>query len=169
MMSEQRAAESSSNKKGLSNVVATVFLILIAILAVLLVWKFAFPLIQKSPLEQVNCLDVYNTFSLQNACYLSENEVKLVVSRSFDNLDVNKLVISFSPNEARWQIGNEKCSDIRLESGEYGNYCSVVDTGSKRSYVINMANVEKEDSVGVSVFVGNEECAIGKINISPSC
>lgn len=156
----------AESRKGISEIVVAMLLILIAITASLTIYSFTRNIIQSAPLEKTICFDADRSFSLEQACYLNENEIKIVISRSLDNLAVDKLMISFSPNRAVWEIKEKKCADIRLESQSYGEYCKVIEPGIRFSYVFNMAGVEKEATAGVIAVASGVECELGRIEIT---
>ena len=152
------------NRKAISDVVTTVMIIMISIVAIVIFWSFTSPLIKKSPVENSICLE--HGVVLEKACYLNENEIKVIISRGFDQQNIQGLIVSFSPSPVKFKIQDKKCADVRTENGGYGSYCSVLGTGSTRSYVFNMQGVSKESSVGLIVDVNGIECVIGKVAIS---
>lgn len=164
-MSAQQVVDS---KKALSSVVTLSFLILISILAVIALWFALKPVIQKSPLEQTICLDVSRTLSIEKACYLNDGELEVVINRALDSPAIDSLVLSFSPYEARWMIRDKKCSDVRVLTGRYGEYCKVLSAGMKMSYVFNMTGIVSEYSVALIANSKGVECAVGSIDIG-SC
>lgn len=156
------------SNKGISNILVVVLLILIAIAAIGILWQYTREVIKKSPLEKTICLET-GSFSLERACYLNNEEIRVIIARDLDNLVVDKLDVSFSPNQAEWEIKKKKCSDMRLETGVYGEYCKVLDSGVRMGYVFNVSGIEKESSVGVLASIGEVDCELGRINVEASC
>ena len=131
--------------------------------AVFTLWSVVNKVVLLSPEE--NCFD-YIGFSLENACYLTENEIKVTLKRSFDESDVRKLGFLFSPSNSFWEITGEKCLDVRLSKNDnYGGYCDILTEGELLSYIFNFES--GQDKVGLSV--GETNCFIGETEIESEC
>jgi len=109
-----------NRKKGAANILVVILLILIAMSGVFILWSVVNKVILLSPEE--NCFD-YIGFSLEGACYLSENEIKVTLKRGFDDEEIRKLSFMFFPSNSFWEITGKKCLDVRLANNDkYGGY-----------------------------------------------
>jgi flagellin-like protein len=160
----------AESNKALSNVVASIILIVITILAVIIVWFFTKNIISKSPPE-LGCFDLSSGMGIEKACYLNNEEIKVDVKRGFDGIQIENLRFSFlgaSLNSSVWEITGKKCLDIRL--GErYGNYCYIVPEGAVYSYVFNVIGVENENSVKLGAGIEDGFCNLGERFVAVSC
>ena len=151
------------SRKGAANVLVVILLILIVMGSVFILWKVVNKVVLLSPGE--NCFN-YIGFSLEDACYLSENEIKVILKRGFDEEDISKLSFSFFPSNSLLEITGEKCLDVRLSKNDrYGGYCDILDGGESLSYVFNLEPGQER----VSFSVGDGNCFIGERDIRGGC
>jgi hypothetical protein len=164
-MLEQNYA--GSNKKAAANIIVVILLILIAITSLSILWKVVTKTVLLSPED--NCIN-YIGISLEDACYLSETELKVTLKRDFDKEEIKKIKFSFSPSDSLWEINGEKCLDVRLnKNNKYGGYCDLITAGEALSYVFNTEELElKQNQVIVSIE-NQISCLIGEKEIKSEC
>ena len=166
-MLEQNIAE--LNKKGISEIIIFIFLIILIITPILVLWAITKGIILKSPSPYYDCITDFSSFSIEKACYLNKDEIKITIKRGQDNVKVNKIKFEFSPSNALWEISGEKCLDVRLEDKKYGGYCNIVDNLRSISYIFKIDNLEIQEKVLV-VVEGNEiVCKIEEKKIKGVC
>ncbi len=130
------------NRRGISNLVAAVVLILVGIVSVTIVFmslnSFAAKL---SP--QLSCteLEITNSLRIKSACYNSlSNEIEIVIDRGLqDDLSISRL--EFTGAGFNWLCGGACHSD-----------CTVLDTGSSKKYYLSLEgrNLPEEVALGVN-------------------
>ena len=169
MMLEQVRAGLNKNKKGISNIIVTVLLITILMLGILIFWTAIRRIVSKSP-EELNCIDLISSLSLQDACYLNENEIKVTVKRGFDEENIERLRFVFGNfDDSIWEITGKKCSDVRVNERRYGGYCDILKSGQGISYIFNMAGIDKKERVRLGAGSVDNLCEISEVEIEKSC
>jgi len=162
-MLEQNLVE--FNKKAQVQIFVVIFLIVISLVAVILIFNLSYKIIKKSP--QDFCPSFLNSVSIKKACYLNNEEVKIILKRNF-NYDFKKIRVLFNPSNSIWEISGKKCKDVRLEEKNYGNFCSVILEGEEKSYVINTTDLGKQEKI--VLFVGDEKfCFVEEKIIEDRC
>ena len=120
------------NKKGISEVIATVITILISLVAISLVWVVVNSIINEPALApKFDCLDIQiNTpIKIEYACYnLETEEFEVTLGRSLDN---------YYFEDIEFIIGGEEwfCSD------NCGN-CVILKPNSKKTYFFSTTSAE---------------------------
>ena len=107
------------NKKGLSEVIATVLFILLAIVLVTIVWISAKKLILTAPVE-AKCFELSNQFFIEKACYLSDSEIEVAIRRTIESQTIDKLSLEFLPSGAIWEIKGTKCLEVKTGTNKNG-------------------------------------------------
>ena len=156
------------NKRAVSNLIATIFLILIVITMIIIFWGFIKEVVQKSPAENIDCLSVINEIGIKKACYLNENEIEVRLKRGFDNYDIEKLKFSFSGEDsAVWELTGKKCSDVRT-GDKYGDYCEILNPGEEISYVFYAVDTARLNKIRLAVGNGNL-CSVSEKTVENNC
>ena len=86
------------DKRGISGIVTTVLLILIAITAVALIAAFLIPFINKS-LEGGGCVDVLKGFEVLEATHPSADNYNIIVKRGFDDAIIEGFYVTLIGDE----------------------------------------------------------------------
>ena len=117
------------NKRGISDVVDNVLLILIGIGLIVIFVFYIFPIIRQPAFSpQDSCLNagINNAFEIKNACFNKETgDLEVALSRKIDNLNINSLVFGFSNNnevEKSFTCGNSCGGCIILDKGDIKTY-----------------------------------------------
>ena len=153
------------NKKAQAGIIISILLVVLSLSSIILVWNFTKPILE-SP-EEVNCIYLINGLSINNACYLNENEVAITINKK-TNEPTNKLRFTFTGlDTAIWEITGEKCLDAHLLDETYGHYCKLPSTGETFTYVFNVSGLEKKEKIILQV--GNNLCFIADKEIKESC
>jgi len=113
-MSEQNHAESDKilstknklDKKGVSNILVSTFLILIVISAIFILWSITNNVLNKGSLEET-CVDFIG-ISIEEACYLNNNEIKIRLEKGTSKVNIKKIGFSFLPSNSLWEISGKK-------------------------------------------------------------
>ena len=158
------------NRKGISSVLTTILMVLMVVLAVTIFWTATKRIVQESPNEKIDCVTLYNEIKINKACYLNDNEIKVIVKRNFDNSNFEKMRFAFSGDDsAIWEITGKKCSDVRVGVvGRYGGYCDIVEIGNTITYVFNVVGIGKIDNVKLGVGNGNL-CSVSENSVDDGC
>ena len=147
------------NKKALSEVIATVLFILLAIILVTIVWFSVNKLILTAPVE-AKCFDLGNQFFIEKACYSNNNEIEVSIRRNIESQKINKFSLEFLPSGAIWEITGNKCLDVKSGTNKYGSYSDVVIPGSTFHYTFNVSSLSKQSSLRFAVQAGSKTCII---------
>jgi hypothetical protein len=146
------------NKKGISNVVATVVMIGISISAIAIL----FPIIQdaiRGPMlsPAVSCSDMTNfqPIKIRDICYNTKEEIKIKLERTFDSIDIPSLTFSLSNNG---KIRKWSCS-------ENCNNCQILSPGETKYYYLTI----RESISNAAVTLSAGECAIERQEITKPC
>ncbi|HLD98306.1 MAG TPA: hypothetical protein VI815_03190 [Candidatus Nanoarchaeia archaeon] len=130
-------------KRGLSEIIVTILLILLSVVAVTILAVFLIPFVRDNLEKEGDCLDVLNKIEIvyESSCYSQTNTSVRV---KFKNINVSEIYIV---------LENETTSEnYRLKGGESYSYIlsGVVlmpsPNGGERSYIFNLPY--KEASVG---------------------
>ncbi len=159
-------------KKKKSRGFVLIFILLTIILALgLTVWIFIQnEMITLSPLEFKfwDCSEFKESFSVENACNLNENEVEVSLKRSFDDINLERIKLEFQDSGSLWKIDGAKCLDVRLKENKYGSYCELIKEEESNSYVFNLS-LGKQTNVKVQVEGNGITCNVGQREIAVSC
>lgn len=120
------------NKKALSQVVATVLIVMLSIIAASTIGYIVIDLAKAPSLSpQASCLDIslLKPVKIESACYNNKtSEIELKMSRSMENLEISSLSFMFSS-----QAGSSK---KWLCSSDCAN-CNVLQKGETKIYYLN--------------------------------
>jgi len=158
------------SNKGISNLVTTLILVVIALGLVSVLWYTTKKIISTSPLE-TDFFCLVSDILIKRACYLNDDEIQVDVKRGVDELKIKKLEMRFfSLNETFiWVVSGEKCLDIRLKEKEYGSYCDILPQVSSFSYVFNFTDLPKQERVKLVLGTENDFCIAGEKEIKNFC
>lgn len=162
-MLEQNHAE--LDRKGVSNIVISISLILIVTSISIILWSLTNNVINKSPLDE-SCLDFIG-ISIEEACYLNSDEIKIALEKRDSKVNIKKISFSFLPSDSLWEITGKKCLDARLEDRKYGSYCDIIDHRAR--YVFDTSDLEVQNTIAVSVSGNYINCFIGEKEIKSTC
>lgn len=166
--------------KGLSELVTTVLLVVIAIIGVSIISAFLIPFVQESPEKSGDCFTARDHLSFSSrlgdveTCWnSSSDEVVLVVKRSQENVEVNGFVISLAkPGQSKiFEIieGRDHPDVTTIYwkgfSDPYYNTLSnnetIVEKGSEFTYYINTTSISPVIGADISpILRSGEPCPI---------
>ena len=139
------------SKKGLSTIIVVLLFIALSLAAIVIINTSLKKLTQEDFGDKVSCFDslaISQSFFIKDACYLSDNEIKIDIERRTDTLNVNALKFAFiGESTTKWLIQDKKCLDVRTLNSSYGGYCSVLVQNMERVYVFNVSDLEVKNSV----------------------
>ena len=124
-----RFIQSSLNKKAVSDIIATVSLVLLALLAVSILGAVINKVVNSAQLSpQMSCLEMKTSppIEITKACYNSSSPnkdlqvtLKRKISTSIFSLD---FIVSSASESSRWAVGGTCADSILLESGQTETY-----------------------------------------------
>ncbi len=162
---KQHPAESNKTKSQAS-LIAVVILIVIVIAGVGVLSTIVIK-VSKSP--PTNSCIYYMGSSIEKACYLNEEEIKIIVNNDVKSKPMEKIGFAFTPSNSKWELTGKKCTDTRIEGNDYNNYCRILSPGEKIPYILNTSGIEKQESVTVYFSANNTLCEIGTKKIEINC
>ena len=123
------------NKKGVSNIIATMSLVLLSIIAVGVLWGFVKTTIDNIELSpEISCLDMKtkSTVKIQRACFNSQTkETQITLKRSLTGLTIESL--EFATQKNKYQCGLS-CN----------NGCTVLNDGTTKTYIFSSQENENQ-------------------------
>ena len=138
------------NKKALSNIVASLVIILLSLVAVSTIWVTTKKLIDNVALSpEIDCLDIkiQPPIKINSVCYDSINkQIKVELKRNFQELQINSISI-LSNSGLEW-----KCSST------CGN-CLILNSGETKTYLLN------EETQPAKITLAIEDCIIETKNV----
>ncbi len=147
----------SLNKKGVSEVVTTSTLIVIALASVALASYSIFDLIKIGNLQSsptYNCLDLTTRLTppirLAKACINQNGEIEALLQRSTENIQISSF--SFVLPEETWACSQETCSES----------CEILPPGTSRNYFLSPQS-SPEDKI-LEIYVGT--CKITEVRLT---
>lgn len=144
------------NKRGVSEVVTSVFLILLAIGAVSMASVFIYKVVKSPNMSpEIDCLSMQTkqSFDIKKVCYNNSNkEVIAVVKRAFDevSMDAIDFVFSGEGNSNSWRCG-----------GGCG-LCKLLNSGETKSYYFDFSGLDKPAEIELRAG----SCGFGKVKVS---
>jgi len=131
------------NKKAVSEIVSTVLLILITIIAISIVSVFLIPMLKNKLNEGSGCFDVLNSLEIQSACYNDANEVEIGIMSKSNKLAGVAVVISTSSSSKRFDIINNTANEnIKSYNGEYNQALLLPGENEFTTYIIKTSFTE---------------------------
>jgi hypothetical protein len=165
-MKNQNLAE--SHKKSQAGIIVLVVLIIVIFAGAIIVWNIVHGIIRKSPPE-ADCLSFLDLGSIENACYLDNNQLKLILKTNFNDIEIKKISIYFSPSNSYWEITGKNCSDVKMGNNPYGYECQLPLLGETKNYILNMTNLSIQDQVNIYFGINNSLCKFYSAQIINSC
>ncbi|MFA6023450.1 MAG: archaellin/type IV pilin N-terminal domain-containing protein [Candidatus Pacearchaeota archaeon] len=146
------------NNKGLSEIIATVLLILIAIIAVGILSAVLIPFARENLNKGTTCFDTIGkiTFVSQGSCYNDATPKNTSVRVRFWNINISEMyislesgenVVSYALKEGRTQIAVINIDPIKMPNQD----------GGERTYTFNNLNSR---IAKVGAIIGGERCDI---------
>ena len=158
------------SKKGVSDVVTNVLLVLIAIAAVAIISAFVIPYVRNSLEGSTTCTDLKDYASvvdLGKNCYNSSNTL-FSIERGLDNITIKGFIVSITAEgqSKRYDISYNKDSIgiLMLNKTSWVLQEQVPQPGEARTYMLDIANGEK-----VKLAILSEKgksCDLGNYDIS---
>lgn len=130
------------NKKGLSQIVATFVILLLAIAAIGVISITLTNISKKAMLSpQLSCFELKTKqpLTIERACYNQQtHDTEITLNRKIDsNIDAIELILKTENSISKWQIGNLCTTSIILNKGE------------TKIYYINSEENPKEISINI--------------------
>ena len=134
-------------KKGVSEIIATVLIIFLTIMASMLVYQFVMPLIQNAMTESNQCNNA--GLAILTACYDASKKANIEISRGEKESALSGIFASVSD-------GSKSQSAI-LRTGKSGG--SLINPGEADTYVVDASQLDipSQVSIAPAVKVGGKE------------
>jgi flagellin-like protein len=154
------------SKRGLSEVVTTVIIIAVSIVAVVMVWGFISGFINEQIKDSQSCFGNYNKVNLNKmyTCYepLMNGGYKFRFSISIGDIEVDKLIVYVYSNSSvkSYTLTNEIQTTEGLSLYPSGE--SEVVLPQKNSGITYQATgfVDKIDSISIAPVIGGSQCEV---------
>jgi len=139
------------NKKALSNIIGTLIIISLVLVAISVIWITISGLINNVSLSpEINCLDLklQQGVTIDSACYNSETkQIETNLKRSLNKFNINSLSLTSETEE--WEC-----------SSDCGN-CIILNEGQIKKYYLPAENLAKEISLTIgSCFIETKNLGI---------
>lgn len=165
------------SKKSMSTIIVVLLLIVLSLSAIFMINYSVKKIAEDDFGDKVSCFDSFaitQSFFIEKACYLNDNEILVNVERRTDGLNVEALKFAFIGEETtKWVIRQEKCTDARTLNSSYGGYCSVLVENMERGYVFKVSDLEVKNEV--KLVIEKEEndkrlsCLVDSKDIEARC
>jgi len=110
------------NRKGISNIVGTVILVMLSLTAVTMVWQMTLTLIDPVQFAPaLNCLEAQGKIDLKNACFNGE-DIEITIEKSLTEIEMINLEFIIGDDERTYSCGNSCGSCEILNEGEVKKY-----------------------------------------------
>jgi len=142
------------NKKGLSEIITTALFILMAVVAVGLIWFAVHNLINKvyfSPSSFQNCLDIQmeKIVSIKNACYnTNTSDVEITILRQPSQINIESLNFIINLNNG---------DVIKYNCGSGCSNCRLLSESQEKTYYAYLNNIPDSVKVAVSNCILDEK------------
>ena len=145
------------NKKGLSSVVTTLIILLLALIALTITYATASNIlysIKYSPSLTCSDIKIENPIEIVSSCYNEKNgKIEIQLRRSFSSIEINELrfTLSSSLNSLDYSCGGLSCGCTILNQGEIRKYEFIPVSPQSYNQVIIKADdcVLKEKEISV--------------------
>ena len=81
------------NRKGISEIIATVLIVLIVVAAFVIVWQVVLPLVTEKSIEGQDCLTAVQEVTITSACLTSDNKIQFLVSRGSTDVGLESIIV----------------------------------------------------------------------------
>ncbi len=150
------------NKRGLSNVVATVIMIAIVIAATVLVWVVINNTVNKEVEGTTSCFGIFDKVSLEPeyTCYDSSGKY-LLFGIGIGDLEVDGIIVSVSSvgGSTSLTIDKKSSSDnsnLKFYNGTLNEWAPGINTG----FTYNLTGINSlPDSIRIAPIIGGKQCA----------
>jgi len=142
------------NKKGLSDIIITVSMILISIVAVGVISAFVIPMIKSQLAKSSACMALREHYKVRTdistTCYNHNGEVKLLIQRGSEKEDALGFLVTIFSN-----TGDASAYRVLSDTAEYSKTPGLPDKSGAKVYNFSIiGNVEK---VAITTILPNEE------------
>jgi len=158
-------------KKGLSEIISTVLLILISVVAVSILAYVLIPMIKEWTSGSSECFNALDKIKIVNkgfTCYDSGNgEASFTVSLAND-VKIKGIAASIGSEGSSkvFEIYNSSTNeDIKMYNGDYGEELELPNPGEERTYIINYAGTELQ----VGLIMEKKTCDFSDSIVLESC
>lgn len=155
----------SHYKKGMSQIIATMIMVMLVIVVSAIVFNFVSNLTNERIKSSEACFGNYGKITIDNryTCYNStSNEVQVFIS--VGDISVDSFLVSVSANSGAksFEIKDGDSNFIREYSGNYGGSISVPGKNSGKTYIINLdtLGLSNAKSVSIAPVIGGNQCEV---------
>ncbi len=142
------------NKKGVSDIIITVSMILISIIAVGVISAFVIPMIKSQLAKSSACMALREHYKVRTdisaTCYTLNGEVKLSIQRGSEKEDALGFLVTIFSN-----TGDASAYRVLNDTAEYSAIPGVPAKGGARVY--NFSIIGNVERVTIATILPNEE------------
>jgi len=153
------------NQKGLSQIIATMMIIMLVLGATAIVFNVVTNLIKEETESSESCFGNFGkvTINKQYTCHnFSSNEIQFLIN--IGDVDIAGLLISVSGNsEAKsFEITNETISFVKTYKGSYGDVINPPNKNSGLTYIVNLSEmgIGSADSITIAPIIEDQQCGV---------
>ena len=145
------------NKRGVSNIIATILIILVSVAAVGILWFYITNTIKPALSPENSCFDfsINSPIKIDSACFNpASGNIEIKITRSFDSPPLNNL---------NFFINSDSISHGWSCSNACGT-CSILNKGESKKYYFN-----SENQNNTKVYVQSDKCLLDSLNVKENC
>lgn len=145
------------NKKGISEVVAVVFIVFISIIAISILFVSIRQLVDFSPQLSCTQLQIKQVFEIKDACFDADNnKVITTLKRSLDDTEILSIEYAISSETDRFEFS----------CGFSCGGCFIQDPGSTKTFYLDVIGIQ---GIPESLLIKANGCALQNTEILPNC
>lgn len=156
------------NKKGLSQILATMMIIIMVLVAASIVFSVVRNLISGELESSESCFGNFGevTINRQYTCNdFDLNEVRFLIN--VGEVDLDGLLVSISGNSGTksFKITNEAISFVKTYNGLYGDVINPPKENSGLTYIVNLneIGIESADSITIAPIIKGTQCEVSDL------
>ena len=157
--------KSHYNKKGLSQIIASMLMIILVFVASAIVFNFVKNLTSDKIENSEACFGNFGKITIDNryTCYNStSNEVQVFISVGDISIDSILTSVSSNSGSKSFEISNGVSNSIREYDGNYGENITIPGKNSGKTYIINLdeLGLSNAESVSIAPIISGKQCEV---------
>ena len=153
------------NQKGISQILATMIIIMLVLGATSIVFSVVNNLIKEEIESSESCFGNFGkiTINKQYTCHdFNSSEIRFLIN--VGEVDINGLLISVSGNSGTksFKITDEIISFVKTYNGLYGEIINLPNKNSGLTYIINLSEIGigDADSITIAPIIKSKQCEV---------
>lgn len=153
------------NKKGLSQIIATMIMIVLVLGAASIVFGVVNNLISEEIENSESCFGNFGKVTINNqyTCYDSDsNEIRFLVNVGDIKIDGFLVSVAGKSGAKSFEIKNNAINFVRIYNGVYGGAINPPKENSGLTYFVNLSemDIEDADSVTIAPIIDGTQCEV---------